>query len=137
MSMSSRFLAHGLEHWTGPQGDSAGNTCSLGPVNAQRRPPCAIYQTRRGSLACDGLGGPRWVARLTLMNCMSSLVFFSMCCSRSPWNVCTCVECRVGVIRVALIFPTLQHPLHTAQCATQPTEFLTHQAPAQSSEKWS
>ena len=49
-------------------------------------------------------GGPSAAARLTLMNCMSSLVFFSMCCSRSPWNVCTCVERRAGAIRAALPF---------------------------------
>jgi hypothetical protein len=43
------------------------------------------------------------------MNCISSLVFFSMCCSRSPWKVCTCVERGVGAIRVVLLSPA-QHP---------------------------
>lgn len=88
-------------------GGSAGNMDSLG-----RRPRCAHPSNGERPSCGDGLGGQGGGAPLTLMNCMSSFVFFSMCCSRSPWNVCTCVQCRVGVIRVALIIPRPRHPLH-------------------------
>ena len=127
MLKGSRHLAYGPEHWTGA-GGSAGNVYNLGPVSAQHWPQCAHLSNGERQACWRWAGGPGWVARLTLMNCMSSLVFFSMCCRRSPWNVCTCVECRVGLIRATQSSPSPGVPL--------PTLLLTYQAPDQPSEKW-
>lgn len=89
---------------------------------------CAHLSSGERQACWRWAGGARVGARLTLMNCMSSLVFFSMCCRRSPWNVCTCVECRVGLIRATQSSPGPGIPLTTL--------LLTHQAPDEPSEKW-
>lgn len=91
VSKSSRHPAHGSERWAGAEG-STGNASDMEPVSAQRWPQGAHLSMGRDGSPMPGRGpgrGPGRAARLTLMNCMSSLVFFSMCCSRSPWNVCT------------------------------------------------
>lgn len=111
MSKSSRLGVHWSEHWTGSRGAQLETQTAWRQSVPSTGLSVLIYQMGRGCLAGAGLGwGVKVVAILTLMNCISSLVFFSMCCSRSPWNVCTCVECRVGVIRAVLIIPRPRHP---------------------------
>lgn len=96
-----RPTSRALDSW--PMGQSAGQGRRLGwerVCPGAGHCPALVPSVRREEAA----------ARLTLMNCMSSLVFFSMCCSRSPWNVCTCVEGSGWSGGPSPLRP--QHPLH-------------------------